>query len=72
MDQLLILLFWGHNFWTRNTSKSSKVSKDSEIGLVSNKNFRKILPSSSLSLGPDEVGQKGLKLLHLWRPLQKI
>jgi len=24
----------------------------------------KIVPSSGLGLGPDEVGQKGLKLLH--------
>jgi len=31
------------------------------------------VPSSSgLGLGPDEVGQKGLKLLHLWCHSQKI
>jgi len=29
-------------------------------------------PSSSLGLGPDEVGQNGLKLLHLWHHSQKI
>jgi len=38
-----------------------KVSKDSDFSLVSNKNFRELLPSSRLGLGPDEVGQKGLK-----------
>jgi len=26
----------------------------------------KILPSSGLGSGPDEVGQKGLKVLYLW------
>jgi len=26
--ELIILLLLGHNFWTRNPSKSSKVSKD--------------------------------------------
>jgi len=31
-----------------------------------------ILPFSSLSQGPDEVGQKGLKLLHLWHHPQNI
>ena len=56
-----------HNFWTRNRSKSSKVSKDSD----SNKNLSEILPSSGLGLGPDEVGQKGLKRLHLWCHSQK-
>jgi len=30
-----------------------------------------ILWSSGLGLGPDEVGQKGLKQLHLWRHSQK-
>ena len=29
-----------------------------------------MLPSRGLGLGPDEVGQKGLKLLHLWRHSQ--
>jgi len=52
-------------------SKSSKVSKDSDFDLFSNKNVNKILPSSSLGLGPDEVGQKGLKQLHLWHYSQK-
>jgi len=46
-------------------SKLSKVSKDSDFSLVSNKNLSEILPSSGFSQGTDEVGQKGLKLLHL-------
>jgi len=29
-----------------------------------------MLPSRGLGLGPDEMGQKGLKLLHLWRHSQ--
>jgi len=49
----------------KTESKSSKVSKDSDFYLVSNKNLSKILPSSGLGLGSDEVDQKGLKLLHL-------
>ena len=57
------LLFLGHNFWTQNPRKSSEVSKESDLSLVSNKNLSEILPSSGLGL--DEVGQKGLNLLHL-------
>jgi len=30
-----------------------------------------ILPSSGSGLGPDDVGQKGLKQLHLWCHSQK-
>jgi len=36
-----------HNFSTGNLRKSSKVSKDSDCGLVSNKNFSEILPSNA-------------------------
>jgi len=36
-----------------------------DFSLVPNKNLSKILPSSGLGPWPDEVGQKGLKLLHL-------
>jgi len=61
-----------HNFWTQNLSKSSKVSKDLDCSPVSNKNFREILPSNGLGPGPGEVGQGGLKALHLWRHSQKI
>ena len=61
-----------HNFWTWNLSKSFKVSKGSDFSLVSNKNFSEIPKSSRLGLGPDEVGQSGLKVLHLWRHSQKI
>jgi len=34
-----------HNFWTQNLSRSSKVSKDPDFRLVSNKNFNKIRPT---------------------------
>jgi len=62
---LFILLYLGYNFWTRNLSKLSKVPKVSDFNLVSNKNVSEILLSSSLSRGPDEVSQKGLKHPHL-------
>jgi len=61
-----------HNFWTRNPSRSSKVSKESGCSLVSHKNFSEILPSNGLGPGPGEVGQGGLKVLHLWCHSQKI
>jgi len=61
-----------HDFWTRTHSKSSKVSKDSDCSLVSDKNFSEILPSKGLTTGPGEVGQGGPKLLHLWRHSKKI
>jgi len=48
-----------------------KVLKDLDFIPDSNKNLSKILPSSGLSPGPDEVGQKGLKQLHIWRLSQK-
>jgi len=69
---LITLLIIDHNIWTRNPSKSIKLSKDSDCSLVSNKNCSEILPSSSLGLGPDEVGQNGPKQLHLWHHSQKI
>jgi len=62
---VLILLFLGHKFWAQNHSRSSKASKNSDFSLVSNKNLSEILPSSGLGLGPDKVGQKDLKQLHL-------
>jgi len=55
-----------YNFWTRNPSRSSKISKDSDYNLDSSKNFSKLLPSNSLGSGPAEVSQGGLKVLHLW------
>jgi len=61
-----------HYFWTRNPSRSSKVLKDSDCSLVSNKNFCEILPSNGLGSGPREVGQGGVKVLYLWRHSQKI
>jgi len=36
------------------------------------KNLSEILPSNGLSPGPGEVGQGGLKVLHLWCHAQKI
>jgi len=60
-----------HNFLTWNPSRASKVSKDSDCSLVSSKNFSKILPSNDWCPGPGEVGQGGLKVLHLWRHSQK-
>jgi len=55
-----------------NPSRSSKVSKNSNCSLVSNKNVNEILPSNSLGPGPGEVGQCGLKVLYLWRHSHKI
>ena len=60
-----------HNFWTRNPSRSSKVSKDSDCSLVSSKNFSEILPPNGWRPGSGKVGQGGLKVLHLWRHSQK-
>ena len=68
---IIILLFLGHHFRTRNPSKSSKVSKNSDYSLVSNKNLSKILSSSTLGQGPYEVGQKGLKILYSGHHSQK-
>jgi len=50
---------------------SSKVSKDSDCGLESNKNFSKTLPSNSLDLGPGEVGQGGKEVFHSLTSLTK-
>jgi len=54
----------------QQVSKSSKVSKDLDCSLVSNKKFSEILPSNDL--GPGKVNQGGLKVLHLWHHSQKI
>jgi len=56
--------------YARDLSRSSKVSQDSDCGLVSNKNFSKIPNGSGLE--PGEVGQGWLKVLHLWGHSQKI
>jgi len=48
------------------------VSKDSDCSLVSNKNLSEILLSNGLGPGSGEVGQGGLKVLHLWRHSRKI
>jgi len=52
-------------FVPKTPAKSSKVSKDSDFSLLSNKDLSKLLLSSGLGLGQDEVGQKDLKLVHL-------
>jgi len=49
-----------------------KVSKDLNFSLVSTNNLSETISSNSLGPGPDEVGQKVLKLLHLWCHSQKI
>ena len=71
MRWITTFVFLGRNFWTWNPSKSSKLSKDSDFSLVSDKNLSEILPSSGLGLEPDEVSQKDLKQLNLWRHSQK-
>jgi len=44
----MILLFLGHNFWTRNARKQIKGSKNSsaDYSLFSNKNLSQKIPSS--------------------------
>jgi len=61
------LFILDHNFWTRNTRKSIKGSKDSDSSLVSNENFSKILWPSSWALGQVTWAKMTQKLLHLWR-----
>jgi len=53
-----------HIFCTRNHSGSSKVYKNSDFNLVSNKNFSEILSSTDLGPGSGEVGQGGQKVFH--------
>ena len=48
MGLINYLLFLGHNFSTRNLSKSSKVSEGLGFSLVCNKNLVEILSSSGL------------------------
>ena len=57
-NHLIYLQFYIITCELENRSKSSKVSIDSDFSLVSTKKLSEILPSSGLSLGPDEVGQK--------------
>jgi len=59
-----------HNVWTLIPNRSSKVSKDMDCSLVSNKNISEILPSNGLGLG--EVGQGGLKALHLMSLIKNL
>jgi len=61
MGLINYLLFLGHNFWTW-TLASHPNYQDSDFSLASNKYLSEILPSSSLGLGLDEVGQKGVTI----------
>jgi len=49
-----------------------KGSKDSDLSLVSNDNFSKILRPSGWALGQATWVKMAQKLLHLWRHSQKI
>jgi len=51
-------------FFCRNLSRSSKVSKDSDSSLVSNKNLSEILPSNDWRPKLGKVGQEVLNLWH--------
>jgi len=53
----LFFCFFGHNFGTRNASKSIKPSKDSYDSLVSNKNSSQKNSSWWWHPGPDDVIQ---------------
>jgi len=67
---LIIFLFLIITFEPETLESHPKYQK-TDFSLVSNKSLSKILPSSSLGPGPDEVGKRGLKVFHLWRHLQK-
>jgi len=45
------LFILDHNFWTRNARKSIKGSKDSDLSLDSNENFRETLWPSGWAPG---------------------
>jgi len=49
-----------------------KGSKDSDLSLVSNKNFSEILWLSGWALGQITWAKMAPKLLHLWHHSQKI
>jgi len=66
------LFILDHNVWTRNARKSIKGSKDSDSSLVSNENFSEMLWPSGWALGQATWAKMYPKLLHLWRPSQKI
>jgi len=67
----MILLFLGHNFWTRNARKLMKGSKDSDSSLVSNENLSEILASSSWALGQVTWAKIAKNLAHLWHHSKK-
>ena len=66
-----ILWHFGHNFWTRNTRKLFKGSKEWDFSLVCTKNVSEILVLCGWDPGPDNLGQKCLNIPHLWRHPQK-
>ena len=70
-DSFIQILFILPNFWTRNSRKQIKGSKDSDFSLVSTKYLREKLPLCGWSLGTDNLGQKGLNLHYLSRHPQK-
>jgi len=61
---LIIFLFLIITFEPETLESHPKYQK-TDFSLVSNKSLSKILPSSSLGPGPDEVGKRGLKVFHL-------
>jgi len=65
------LFILDRNFWTRNTGKSIKGSKDSDSSLFSNENFSETLWPSGWALGQGTWDKMTLKLLQLWRHSQK-
>ena len=60
-----------HNFWTRIAKKSIKDSKDSDFGLVSNKNLSEILLSNGWALGQVAWAKVVKNLSYLWCHSQK-
>jgi len=65
-DLLIILLFLGRNFWTRNARTPIKGLKDSDSSLVSYKKFSQTIPSSSWSPGLGNLNQNSQKPIPLW------
>ena len=72
LGDLIMLLFLGHDFWTRNVRKPIKGSEDSDSSLVSNTNLSEILPSSAIwAQGQATWSKMTWNLPHLWRHSQK-
>jgi len=56
-----MLLFLGHNFWTRNGRKPIKGLQALDYRLVSNKNLSQKIPSCGWHPEPSNLHQNGLK-----------